>query len=391
MAPPPPAPTRREFLGATALAGLGAVIAVGRRAAAAPPPPFPELVAAGKPAALGRAHGRAFAARIEHNVAFYRRWLGELTGASAPQLLAAARGFGAALGSAHPALLEEIEGIARGAGRPRDEILLLNARTDLLAACGRRPAPAAGECTAVALPGRGRDLALGQTWDWYPVPGGGPVVLRLRPAHGPRLVTFAEAGMLAKIGFNEHRLGVCLNFLGHADDAGAARGVPVHALLRAVLGCRTLGAAEALVRAASRSASVNLLLAQPGPRGGVAGLEVTPARVARLAADPAGVVHANHFKAAGLAPGCAGGGGSSSDRDRLAGALARELRVTVPDPVARAQRILAARRAPHAVSVAPGEADTPTLAGVVMDLRRNRLLLTAGPPHLHPWVARPGV
>jgi isopenicillin-N N-acyltransferase-like protein len=206
-------------------------------------------------------------------------------------------------------------------------------------------------------------------------------------------VTFTEAGMLGKIGCNEHRLGVCLNFLRHEQDARAAGapGVPVHGLLRAVLGCRTLDEAVGLVRALPRSASASYVLAQPGPRGGLAGLEVTPVAAARLVADAHGLVHANHFKDPGLAPGCTDRSASSIARDRVAGALARELRDTVPDPVARARRILASRTgAPNAVSCAAGESTTPTLAGVVLDLGRNRLALTAGPPHLHRWVVRPG-
>jgi hypothetical protein len=32
-----------------------------------------------------------------------------------------------------------------------------------------------------------------------------------------------------------------------------------------------------------------------------------------------------------------------------------------------------------------------TLAGIIMDLTRNRFILTNGAPHMSPWVERPGV
>jgi hypothetical protein len=44
------------------------------------------------------------------------------------------------IGSFNASLLEEMEGIAQGAGRSAGEILALNARTELLPGAGLRPA-----------------------------------------------------------------------------------------------------------------------------------------------------------------------------------------------------------------------------------------------------------
>jgi isopenicillin-N N-acyltransferase like protein len=394
--------SRRELLGG-GVALLGCTLPRGARAA--PKLPFPELTAHGSFGALGLAHGRAFITRISANLAFYLQWLSKETGASKSRLLELARSFAPVLAKHTPAQLEEIDGIAKGSRRSRDEILLLNARSDLLVLGMRKPraaAPAspASECTSLALfgPVPGTPLlALGQNWDWQPEVASNTVVLRLHPAKAPRLVTFTEAGMVAKIGFNEHRLGVCLNFLGHtSDDPNGAAGVPVHGLLRAVLTCATLEEAYKLVAWAPRCASANLLLAQHRAGGAVSALdlELTPNAIARVARGPAGIVHANHFKNAALAPGCTGRGSvSTRNRDRVATELALKLQHAVPDPVSRMKQVLASRSgAPLSVSKsATPQSPSETLAGIIMDLGRNQLLLAAGSPHRAAWVVRPGV
>jgi isopenicillin-N N-acyltransferase-like protein len=399
--------SRREFTGG--LGALGLLTALEPTAAAkAPPLPFPELSAAGSPGAIGLVHGRTFAAQIGDNVGFYVKWLARATGQSPKQLLRTARRFRAVLGRHHPAILEEIQGIAKGARRSLDEILLVNARTDMLVMAAQKKAKKSKHatanpgCTALALLGRGRGgrlVALGQNWDWRKDLEKHTLVLRVKPRRGPRVVTFTEAGMVGKIGFNEHRLGVCLNFLSHkSDDPEGEVGVPVHCLLRLVMGCRSLEEAYKLVAWAPRCASANFLMAQhrKGKKPEVLDLEITPGAVGRLRIPERGshLVHTNHYKSLALAPGCASGRGRSTmNRNKVAEKLAAKLSRSIPDPAARMRKILASREGePYSVSKT-GAPDSPsvTLAGVVMDLSRNRLHLAAGPPHKKPWVTRPGV
>lgn len=393
-----PALSRRELLGGGAALALTALL---ERSAlsAAPALPFPELEASGSPGELGLQHGRRFAAPIARNLAFYRRYLAAETRATPERLSALAASFAAPIASHAPELLEEIDGIARGAKQPRAAILLLNARTDLLV-LGRAARGREGPgCTALALAGStggAPATALGQNWDWDPALRGGTVLLRLRPAGRARLVTFTEAGMVGKIGMNEHRLGVCLNFLSHRSDATGTRpGLPVHLLLRAALGCRTLEEACKLIAWAPRSASANLLLAQHDPRLGARALDVelTPSALARLGLEDETLVHTNHFLHPALAPGCAGAGGrSTTNRQLSARELALRLRREERDPAARLRRVLALRAgAPLSVSKtrAP-DSPSETLAGIVMDLTRNQLWLAPGPTHAHRFVLRPG-
>jgi len=384
--------TRRRFV--TTLAALGIA-----GCSKAPEPPFPELTATGLPGDLGMAQGRAFADRIRMNLQFYIDWLSESGRFSVADLTAWARSFEPVLADHLPDILEEIDGIARGARLSLDEILLINARTDIRAIVAAEIASeAVPACTALALTGAvdGRPaLALGQNWDWDPALADAPVVLRLRPDRGPALVSLVEAGMTGKIGFNEHRLGVCLNFLSHTSDGRPGEvGVPIHCLLRAAMNCRDLDEVVALIRSVPRSASANFLLAQhtaDGPRA--VDLEISPDRVAALTGPDVDLIHTNHFLDPEQVPGCTTQGGpSTTTRFANAQRLAGELD-SVRDPVQRMQRILESRDdLPYPISRHHNpDPSSSTLAGIVMDLTGDRFILARGAPHRSQWIDRPGV
>lgn len=182
----------------------------------------------------------------------------------------------------------------------------------------------------------------------------------------------------------------------HRDDGRPGRfGVPIHCLLRVVMNSASLGGAIAAVDTAPRSASANFLLAQHDaaePRA--VDLEISPESVAALTADGGDLFHTNHFLDPGLAAGDTGGRGpSTSKRLARARALAEELAPTVVDPVLRAEKVLESRAdLPYPISRDHNpDPSSSTLAGIVMDLTRDRFILTGGAPHLHPWVDLPGI
>ena len=382
---------RRQF--------LGQVVCLG--AAAATPHvnvrslPFPELKAAGSPGAMGLVHGKAFATQVKHNVAFYLEYLSSRTGRDKKGLLTIAHTFTKVIAKHVPELFEEMTGIAKGARCQLDEILTVNARSDLLV-LGRgktnkidKPLQATPGCTALALEEHvdGQPLlALGQNWDWNRALRKNSVVLRLKPAVGPRIVTFTEAGMVGKIGFNDRRLGVCLNFLRHrSDDPEGAPGVPVHCLLRAVMGCDSLEGAAQLVSRVPRCASANFLMAQYVEKDPVAlDLEWTPSAIGRLHAKHGVLVHTNHFMDRVLGQNVESG--NSFQRSARSERMAVDLREETRDPAERMKRVLS-RGDENPVPLSRKS----TQAGIVMDLGRNRLHLCVGPPHQGKWVCRPGV
>lgn len=384
---------RRAFI--CSLAALGATACSSRTE-----PPFPVLEVTGTPGDCGLAQGNAFASKIHTNLGFYLQWLSRSGTIPRERLLELARGFAPVLEKHFPTMLEEIDGVARGAALKLEEVLLINARTDIMAlveaelAVTKVPA-----CTALALEGQVRGqqiLALAQNWDWNPILSKAPVILRSRPDSGPALVTLVEAGMIGKIGFNAHRLGVCLNFLSHVSDGRPdAIGVPIHCLLRAVMDCATIDQAVSVVTSSPRCASANFMLAQYGSDGPQAvDLEISPDAVAVLRGDEVGLVHTNHFLDPVLASGCTSGRGPSTmKRMAMAQRLVSDLKGREADPVRRAQIVLESRHnLPYPISREhnPGPWSS-TLAGIIMDLTRNRLVLTNGAPHNSDWVHLAGV
>jgi len=273
---------------------------------------FPLIEISGSARERGRRHGARAKARVARSIATYARlfaycgidWQGA-------QRLGA--GYRDVIGDLDPELLAEIEGIAAGAERQVDEILALNARTEILppsypgephpdrsriaAANVQRGVPDWGECTAVAVKpahsASGTTL-LAQNWDWLGAQRAALVLLRVRNADGAACITLTEAGMLAKIGFNHRGFGVCLNILRSSDD-GSHPGVPVHVLLRALLAHDSVADAVAFASTLTFGASSNVLCADAS--GDTAALEFSPRGLEVLRGAGAALCHTNHFLA----------------------------------------------------------------------------------------------
>jgi len=273
---------------------------------------FPLIDVSGTARERGQQHGVQAKAHIERSIVNYAHlfaycgidWRGA-------QRLGA--GYGEVIGDLDPALLAEIEGIAAGAGRQVDEILALNARTEILppsypgdvhpdqhkivAANAKAGMPDWGECTAVAVkPAQSTTgtTLLAQNWDWLGGQRAALVLLRVRNTDGTSFLTLTEAGMLAKIGLNSRGFGVCLNILRSSDD-GAHPGVPVHVLLRALLARDSVADAIAFSAKLSFGASSNVLCADAG--GDTAALEFSPRGVEVIRGAEAALCHTNHFLA----------------------------------------------------------------------------------------------
>jgi len=269
---------------------------------------FPILDTAGSSYERGRQHGSKARARVERSIASYAGLFDACgIGWGGARRLSAA--YAGVIRDLDPGLYEEIRGIAAGAGREVDEILALNARTEILPPTfperpsddwlASRLAGKAdfGECTALAIEPRASATGgalLAQNWDWLGGQRDALIVLRERLEDGSSLITLTEAGMLAKIGFNDSGFGVCLNILRSEDD-GSAPGVPVHVLLRALLECRDVAAAIARVSTLRFGASSNILCADAA--GNRAALELSPGGAHVLMGEGAAFCHTNHFLA----------------------------------------------------------------------------------------------
>lgn len=260
---------------------------------------FPVVRVHGSAYERGRQYGTAARRRIHRSIASYAMMYAHDAALDWQAACGLSRRFLPAIEDRFPAYLEELRGIADGAEVSLDDVVAVNARTEIMYSARMRTALALVgpmECTTfAAIDPAGRVIA-GQNWDWMPFALDTVVVLEAEPDEGPAYVTVVEAGLLAKFGVNSARLAVMTNALACDEDLGEP-GIPYHVLLRSLLDCGSADEGVRRAAATTRASSANYLLADA--TGRAVDVEARPgdaAKVHVLDPDSRGVVlHTNHF------------------------------------------------------------------------------------------------
>jgi isopenicillin-N N-acyltransferase like protein len=346
---------------------------------------YPHIRVSGGPRERGRAPGVAASARIQRWLAGYERAYAVEAGMSWAAARETAQGYVPAIAAQAPDALSELEGIAAGAGIDVEDVLALNARTEVIAAAWARLPDG---CSALAvLPARSADghTLLAQNWDWMVHSVDTVVILEAEREDGPSFVTAVEAGLLAKAGLNAAGLGLTTNFLLTPEDDGRP-GLPYHVTLRVLLDARDVPDAVERLRAMDRASSANYLLADDSGRA--VDVEATPDDLELIEPEDGFLAHTNHFCTQTLSHRDAGTELMPSSPLRL-----ERLRALVGAPAGSAE-IRAAladhENFPAAVCCHPDpELDeverTVTAASLVMDLDARRLELADGNPCSTPY------
>lgn len=345
--------------------------------------PFPLVEVEGGPRERGHAYGRAARGRIERSIEIYRPAF-EAAGLSRQQAMDRAAAYLGRLRDADASLAEELVAIAEGADARAEEIVAINARTELLYGAGD-PTPLDDGCTgAIALPPATRDGGLihGQNWDWLDACRDSVLILAEKPTEGPARLGMMEAGTVARCGMNAAGLALTANFLRCDHDGRGGAGIPSPFVRRRVLSRSNLADAVTEVMTAKRSFSNNIMISHV--LGEAVDLETTPEEAYWIEPQDGLLVHANHFA-------------SPSARARVHDT---ELAVT-PDSLWRERRVrealsrepvtvdtmLAALRddhgTPHSVcrppTRGPGGDAVSTVASIVMDVTAGRMRVVPTP------------
>ncbi|MGH8792703.1 MAG: C45 family autoproteolytic acyltransferase/hydrolase [Stackebrandtia sp.] len=258
---------------------------------------LPVVHLTGAPAERGRQHGAALADRIASNVELYSFRMRDDAGLSQSDIDERVNLYLDVFKRLDPDYVRTMEGIAEGSGQSFADIVMLNARFELLysawSADGVTDAPT--ECTAFGAP---RSAAadgkqwIGQNWDWFPSVAGG--LLAWRDGDLTTLA-YTEAGIAgAKIGLNSAGVGLCVNGLGCDSDDWRIGGMPFHMRTGRILNSRGLTEAVAHASVDRPSCSANFLIG--AARGGVVDVETSPAGSRRLSPQSGRIMtHANHF------------------------------------------------------------------------------------------------
>jgi len=262
---------------------------------------YPKIVVEGAARERGRQYGAAAADRVQRSIAAYGEVFAHYAGWDWARVRTEAEAFRAPIAAYGQKYLDEIVGIAEGAGVDDVDVLAINVRTEVMFAATARDAGHGPrlppECSSFAVtPQRaGGRLVAGQNWDWLVHAFDTCVVLEAHQDDGPDYVTVVEAGLLAKAGMNSSGVALCTNALVTDADQGRP-GVPYHVLLRAILDAETLADGLTALQRAERSSSANYLLAHED--GVAVDVEAAPGDFSRLfiASPTDGVLlHTNHF------------------------------------------------------------------------------------------------
>lgn len=253
---------------------------------------FPIIELKGENYDMGVGHGKALAKEIKANLNLYYDMVKGLTGLEPDACLERAERYIDILETETPELLEEMKGIAKGAGVTLKEILFLNARSELMS-MGSEPEVKVGECTTIGLTGQragGGNPIIAQNWDWHKRVHNTTAIFKLNPADAPEAVFYAEAGQVGKIGFNENGVGVVFNFLTTGEVSYA---LPVHVLLRMILNTKDAIEAVTMIKSAPRGGTVHFLIGDLN--GHIRGLELTPNEAIEIKPENGVVYHTNHY------------------------------------------------------------------------------------------------
>ncbi len=357
---------------------------------------YPLITVTGGPYERGRQYGEQARTRVHRSIAAYAEVFEHVAGWDWATSTAVARRFLPPIRDFAPEYVDELTGVAYGAGVDLADILAVNVRTEVMYSARVRNALALqattqqgpSECSAFAAVADEGHVIVGQNWDWGPFATETVVVLQSFPDEGPAFVTVVEAGLLAKFGVNSDGLAVMTNALACTDDEGEP-GVPYHVMLRALLDCSSTDQGVKRIEGAARASSANYLLADES--GTIVDVEARPgAALHLLERDARGVLlHTNHFLSPEFAIADATdyadlvltttrtrhdqltevvtAADDPGDLALYAGALADH--ANAPDSVCR-----------HPDTSLAGPDQSMTVAGVLVDLTDKRVWLAEGPP-----------
>ncbi|MGD9885511.1 MAG: C45 family autoproteolytic acyltransferase/hydrolase [Reyranella sp.] len=259
--------------------------------------PFPLIEIFGSPRERGRAHGKAAADRLRRGIRMYSESLLK-SGVDWRKLESRAEAMVPAIERFDPSYVEEMRGIAEGSGEPFAGVVLMNARTEMVVAARKqqeRQQVPDGCTAALALPSVSADGVLlhGQNWDWRAECAETGVVLRIRRDDGPDILTFTEAGGLARSGLNSAGIGLTANALECDRDYQRGPGVPLPFVRRKVLESAHLAQAVHTIVATPKLGSNHMAVSHCD--GEAFGFECAPDETFWLTPEDGLYVHANHW------------------------------------------------------------------------------------------------
>lgn len=188
----------------------------------------------------------------------------------------------------YPQYVEEMMGIAEGAGVPFDDIAVLNAMEAVT-----MDALHLTKCTSIAVNGQrtaDEHVLVAHNEDWLPEDEEDVYVLHVEPDDEPPFLAMTYGGLLPNIGFNAYGIAQCCDSVYPTDSR---IGVPRVVVSRAVLAADRPGNAIRRCLVPRRAAGYNHLIVHVS--GEIYNVEVSARHFGIEYAEKGYLVHTNHF------------------------------------------------------------------------------------------------
>lgn len=242
----------------------------------------------GAPYQRGFQYGNAAKDRIQKVIDEYKVLFEKEAFISWEDAVERAKPYKEQIASYRPDLIEEMQGIADGAGLGFEIILTLNCRSEIMFAKADK-----NECSVIGIPPEASaegHTYLAQNWDWWSLGLGTTVVLEVEQAPFAKTLIITEAGLVGGKGINEY--GIALSMNAMSVKKGKI-GVPLQVILRGCLSCKTLPNAIDAIAKTNRAGSACVGLASS--EGLLVMVEYAPEDLDILLSDGEPICHTNHW------------------------------------------------------------------------------------------------
>ncbi len=243
------------------------------------------LELSGEPYARGREYGLKCRDSINHLVEYYYSLL-KKEKVSRKDARKHARKNLPYIEEYSPEIAWEMKGIAAGAKRHYEEIIMLSMHEEIKGF-------SAHNCTTFAVTGTvtvNNESYIGQTWDISKnlCENSGSFLLKLRREQVPDFLSYTYSGLIAGTGINSKGIAVVWNSVPRLK---LQVGVPTYVIIEEILRQKTIGDAIAAVMRAKRAGCFNFVLADESE---IYDIEATPEDIDISYSDTY-IGHANHY------------------------------------------------------------------------------------------------
>lgn len=248
-------------------------------------PNIERIITSGSSYEMGYQHGEKAKSKVINSLEAYERMFAEFAEITWKEAREKALLHLHAIERFNMNYVKEIEGLAKGAGVEPEDILTLNARSEIMLS------RAVDGCTAIALtPPKTTKTWVAQNWDWKGTQLDSIVQLDIEQKERPSIEMVTEAGIIGKIGMNDAGIGLCLNAL--MTNIWKSQ-VPIHLGLRAILDSYSVEEALEKVGCNQMASAAHFLIASKTED--IVSVEVSPVYTATKEPTFGVLAHTNHI------------------------------------------------------------------------------------------------